>query len=310
MRKNSLCVLSALALGLVSTTAQAVCPTTPTDYDSEDCSVNEGATTVCTQTASTFTCDFSGAGGASTLVLVSSYDATYFIEAWGNWDGEDFCCHTTGGWTGDNVIVNGSAYGDSLALSSASWGYLEYDTGDPNDPLISVEVWGGNGNDTIHGSSETQVVYYEELYGEGGQDTIHGHEGADYISGGLHGDTLNGNAGDDTMYGNEGDDIMAGGDGEDSMYGNGGVDYMGGGNNDDLIDGGEGGDVMCGDGEDNKDVIYDGDGTAETWPDKIWAANNADWTYCQDSSTYWDNYSNDMMSNCGSALLSRPPQCP
>lgn len=123
MMKSTLCVLSAIALGSFAPgIAHAVCPATPTDWNAEDCTVNGGATNVCTWTASTYSCDFSAAGGASNLVLVSSYDGTYFIEAWGDWDGEDFCCHSPTGWSGDDVVVYGSTYGDLLSLSHPSWG--------------------------------------------------------------------------------------------------------------------------------------------------------------------------------------------
>ncbi len=122
MSKNTLLTLGALALGLAAPAATfGVCPTTPTDWDSENCTVNGGATTVCSYTTSAFTCDLSAASGASEITLVSSYDSTYFIEAWGDWNGEEFCCHTPSGWTGDDVIIYDSDYSDSIALYTPTW---------------------------------------------------------------------------------------------------------------------------------------------------------------------------------------------
>lgn len=212
------------------------------------------------------------------------------------------------------MIIYGSEYSDLLALYNPSWGYLAYDTGDPNDPLTTVEVWGAEGLDTIHGSTETNIIYSESLYGEEHVDTIHGHAGDDYSSGGSASDTLNGNVGDDVIDGDGGDDIMDGGAGEDTMSGGTGVDFMSGGDGDDTIDGGAGGDIMCGDGETGSggvgDVISDGDSDAEALPDRIWAASAVDLSNCADNSKYWDyfGYSGSCYGN--PTQTSKPARCP
>ena len=71
-----------------------------------------------------------------------------------------------------------------------------------------VNVYGGDGDDTIDGSALTAT-------------------GPSFSAGGGDGDdTITGGAGDDSLYGDAGDDWLAGGAGDDEVHGNAGADTV------------------------------------------------------------------------------------
>lgn len=72
-------------------------------------------------------------------------------------------------------------------------------------PNAGATLVGGDGNDTIFGSSSA--------------DSIAGDDGADNLSGGSGNDTIVGGLGNDTMHGDAGNDQLLGGPGADLMYG-------------------------------------------------------------------------------------------
>jgi hypothetical protein len=80
---------------------------------------------------------------------------------------------------------------------------------------ISLQIDGGEGNDTIIGSDGHDV-----LIGGPGDDVIHGRKGNDLILGGE---------GNDRLYGEEGRDIIIGGAGNDHIDGGAGHDFLHGG---------------------------------------------------------------------------------
>jgi len=82
-------------------------------------------------------------------------------------------------------------------------------------------VWTGNGNDSITGSAEANV-----LNGNGGSDTIDGGDGNDTIDGGGGFDFLTGGGGSDTINGGGHDDTITGGAGADSLGGGVGNDLF------------------------------------------------------------------------------------
>jgi hypothetical protein len=97
----------------------------------------------------------------------------------------------------------------------------------------SVNVSGGNGNDTIYSN-----VGDDRLDGGAGDDLIKGHAGNDKIYGGAGDDTIYGQGGADYIEGNDGhdrliggigNDILDGGDGNDRLYGEEGIDILKGG---------------------------------------------------------------------------------
>ncbi len=101
------------------------------------------------------------------------------------------------------------------------------------DPIVSMNVDGGLGADTITGGPGADT-----LDGGAGDDTINGGGGDDQINGGLGVDTINGGPGRDHLFGNAGGDFING-DGDN--------DEIDGGIGDDTINGGQGADVIRGD---------------------------------------------------------------
>lgn len=113
----------------------------------------------------------------------------------------------------------------------------------PVTPTTFVYVGGGDGDDTIIGSTG----HDDYLDGGNGDDTIFGNGGND---GRITGDGsqnfggLEGNEGDDKLYGGAGDDLLNGGPGSDQVYGEIGDDAVNGGDGVDLVSGGDGDDAL------------------------------------------------------------------
>jgi hypothetical protein len=284
--------------------AHAVCPTTPVNWDAEGC---DGR---CTTTSTAFTCDVSGAGGSSMVVIVEDYaTGAYEYEAWGNYNGNPFCCYSDADYEPTEIYIYGSAYSDTLEFTFPGTGSnLHAHTATP----ISAYIYGGTLDDIIRGSYDNTATYAEYLYGEGGDDIIIGNDGDDYCDGGGGNDDIDGNAGDDTIYGGAGNDSLKGGDGDDTIYGGDGIDNISGGAGDDFIDGGAGGDVICGDSETSGDTLDAGDLVDEAVPDKLWGANAADSDYCRTDGTYWDGFAADPTAVCAGnpTLAGKPGACP
>jgi Ca2+-binding RTX toxin-like protein len=148
--------------------------------------------------------------------------------------------------------IEGSNYDDNFNLNS------DFDTGLPghariyalsgNDVVIAgYSTWlidGGAGDDTLDGRNS---AYLDEIQGGDGNDTIYG---STRLAGGNI--ELNGGAGDDTIIGGTADELLVGGDGNDSITDGAGSDHVdaGAGNfdsiyasvdySDDIFDGGDG----------------------------------------------------------------------
>lgn len=160
--------------------AEASCPTAPLNWDAEDCVVNSGTITVCdyTPASSTWTCDVSAAGGPSNVVVVTDFDTSASnLEAWGDWNGERFCCELAGNDAGAAAAVKviGSGFSDTLSFT-----------------------W-------LNGVSN--------LSGLGDNDSLSGGAGDDVMSGGAGDVAMSGGPDDDTMDGGPGGDALCG-DGE------------------------------------------------------------------------------------------------
>jgi Ca2+-binding RTX toxin-like protein len=144
-------------------------------------------------------------------------------------------------------------------------------------------LWGGAGNDTMHGGDNGDLVVFDPLLGseevagdfirgEGGDDLIFGGGGDDNILGGPGNDTIWGGDGVDTarydkssdpvvvdlgagtaVRGSETDELheienVRGGDGADSITGDGGANSLRGRDGDDTLIGSGGDDGLRGDG--------------------------------------------------------------
>ena len=156
---------------------------------------------------------------------------------------------------------------------------------------------GGDGNDTVDYSANTQAVHIDLLNGIYDQDgdmlsddsftsienitgssyddylrghnqfssVIKGGDGNDEIWGQADSDELHGGNGNDTITGNGGDDLIYGDAGTDTLTGSGGHDTIYGGADNDTIKGKAGNDILYGDagvdfiqGFEDNDVLYGG----------------------------------------------------
>ena len=179
-----------------------------------------------------------------------------------DFDGGDQSDTLTGGG-GDDRLNGGS--GDDFAVfrgprSAYSWvvnGSQITVTGpDGVDTLIDIELLqfddelvsltgfgirekGGNGDDTINGTSLNDVLDGGDIpplmvangLNDNGSDRLYGHGGDDVLTGG---------GGRDYLYGGVGNDLLNGGDYNDELYGEDGDDRLIGDRYDDILDGGAG----------------------------------------------------------------------
>ena len=130
---------------------------------------------------------------------------------------------------------------------------------------VTVNVFGGDGNDTIRGRNGPGLDQLlgdggdDTIYGEGGDDTLDGGDGNDTLLGGPGNDLIFGRAGNDDMFGGGGRDKMAGGTGHDTIEGLGGDDALKGEQGNDKLSGGSGNDK--GSGGAGNDTFIGGGGT-------------------------------------------------
>jgi hypothetical protein len=280
---------------------------------------------ICSSSGDTWTCDVSSATTGARVVMVSDHDTIHDYEAWGDVDGDKFCCAIDEG--SDPVIdtfeIIGSDHQDTLGFSGNSKANnLKAISSNP----ITATISAGDGDDTIFGSDYDGTDYQETLEGEGDGDTIFGYDGDDILDGGSGNDNMLGGDGDDMMYGGTGDDTMGGGygvdtmDGEahndpmsgdagpDTMYGGTGDDNMSGGGDDDYLNGEDGADEICGDGHGSGDTLDDGGADGDI--DYLWGATNVDTEYCGEGSTYWSGFATTGGCAGNPTLTAPPPGCP
>ena len=104
--------------------------------------------------------------------------------------------------------------------------------GDPLTNANEIDVFGGNGNDTISLDNVAppagQALPTAHLFGGNGNDTLTGGGGADQLFGGSGNDTLIGGVGADQLFGGNGNDtfIWNPGDGSDTIEGEAGFDTL------------------------------------------------------------------------------------
>ena len=218
--------------------------------------------------------------------------------------------------------IHGSNYDDKVYYTGTNNVFLQ----SGNDLIkvmnqeldgFSVQIFPGNGNDTIYGYSNDEIHYSEFRYGS--EDTLFGvgincifsgedsgviydrdgsvdrffdisnifgsiHDdlmsadsGAVYFYGDAGSDYLKGGASDDQLAGGEGNDSLDGGEGADTLWGGNGHDNILGRSGDDYIDGGTGRDTLIG-GAGNDIYVTDGG-------DTITEASNAGTDTVQSSAT-------------------------
>ena len=123
-----------------------------------------------------------------------------------------------GGDGKDTLVVQNFSHETlgQIDLETGSFRLLDLNFGvEYNSVFDSIEnVVGGEGGDTIYGSSIANVIS-----GGSGKDKIYGRGGDDVISGGAHADTLYGDAGNDVLDGGAYRDTLTGGLGADRLTG-------------------------------------------------------------------------------------------
>jgi Ca2+-binding RTX toxin-like protein len=115
---------------------------------------------------------------------------------------------------------------------------------DPLSPVNSLQISGGNGNDTI--TVDDAVLLGVHAEGGNGNDVIDGGGGDDTIEGGNGKDELDGAAGNDVLNGGNSADLLTGGLGTDELHGGNGPDALNDTDLDTLFDGGNGPDTING----------------------------------------------------------------
>lgn len=149
------------------------------------------------------------------------------------------------------LVIDGEAGDDTLDANGFSLG------------SVRLRLNGGDGNDTISGSSGSDVID-----GGAGDDSLSGDDGDDELTGGAGGDTISGDQGADTLFGNDGNDNLSGGNDNDSLVGGFGNDVLNGNDDDDTLEGGFGNDTMSGsqgddslEGNQGRDTLQGGSGS-------------------------------------------------
>lgn len=150
---------------------------------------------------------FSYGSGNDSITLNDgvSGDGRMSIAAPGTGESVDFLLPTT------SLSISGTGGTDTITVASI-------------DSLYggTVSLFGGDGNDTLAGSSGVSGVTFP-LYMDGGigDDSISGGDGPDTLVGGSGKDVLTGFGGADKLRGGAGDDTLNGGDGVDELNGQG-----------------------------------------------------------------------------------------
>ena len=144
---------------------------------------------------------------------------------WDNWIAVSFLTHTatydTGHWSGTTATDE-----------QGHWALAP----DPHD----VEVFGGDGNDTIYGGQGDQL-----MSGDDGDDVLFLGIGTDTAFGGGGNDELHGGTGAQILDGGVGNDTIIGGSGAQLLMGEGGSDYIEAGRGNQTLMGGAGHDVFA-----------------------------------------------------------------
>jgi len=175
------------------------------------------------------------------------------------------------GGVGDDSLFGGT--GDDHLIGGPGANWLQGDDGNDtikhdshaSDFLGRDVMLGGNGNDVLDASTNTNPSLTSVLIGGSGADSVIGGAGNDWVEGGFfdnQNDTVSGSGGNDTvvggggfdvLHGDAGNDLLAQASGRGMLYGDDGDDWIYGamGYNGltgagDTIEGGKGADNMVG----------------------------------------------------------------
>jgi Ca2+-binding RTX toxin-like protein len=183
--------------------------------------------------------------------------------------GSDTLDGGSGSDTADYAYLTAASSGINVTLDSAGSASVDGGAGD-QDRLLNIEnVSGGDGNDTIVGNADANILSggrgNDILDGSGGSDTADysyvGSTGLTILLGGTGNDTVSvsansdvdrllnieniiGGSGNDTITGDNRDNSLSGAAGNDSLSGGAGNDQLSGGDGSDNLVAGAGDDIL------------------------------------------------------------------
>lgn len=152
------------------------------------------------------------------LIIGTAGDDVIFAAQGNDWingaGGDDIIC----GGQGDDTVIGGlgfdilfGAQGDDL-IFAADFGT----SAASRDDIRGARMFGGLGNDIIHGSNR-----WDRMQGGPGFDELNGYEGRDWLRGGPDRDWVNGGPGIDDVHGGNGPDRITVTNGDSVRGGNG-----------------------------------------------------------------------------------------
>ncbi|MCB9759593.1 MAG: hypothetical protein H6739_07105 [Alphaproteobacteria bacterium] len=251
---NITAIIGAVGVFLAPGVASAACPG---QYATASCSA-QSSYEVCESINEIWRCkpDVSSTGqGVSAYLVWDPVNLEY--SSYGTADnGTDFCCTLSNTAGLEEVHLYGSDQSDTLLALSDPANGMNADAYGAS--MVKGRVFGGNGDDEIHGSDVSSSTYSEHLHGEAGADIILGNGGDDLLIGGTQADYMDGGDGADDLVGEAGPDVMLGGAGDDVLNGGRGSDSMNGDSGSDHLLGDEGNDFLCGGGYTGIPDAFDG----------------------------------------------------
>src|SRR6478735_5119704 len=129
--------------------------------------------------------------------------------------------------TGDNADNNITISRNAAGTILVNGGAIAVTGGTPTVANTSlIRVFGLGGNDVLTLSEVNGALPRVNLFGGQGNDTLTGGSGADQLFGESGNDTLLGKGGNDFLFGGNENDSLTGGDADDQVFGQGGDDRM------------------------------------------------------------------------------------
>ena len=180
-----------------------------------------------------------GEQGNDVLVGGAGLDELFGNDSWGNGPDDGGADRLYGNGGGD--YLDGEL-GPDVMSGGAGTDVVRY-TGRSDDLAISLD---GKRNDGAAGENDWIQADVESVQGGNGNDTITGSSSGEFLEGGLGADTIAGGGGDDHIVGDAGSDTLDGGPGNDYVAGGLDADQVTGGTGYDDLRGDEGNDVLIG----------------------------------------------------------------